>query len=50
MEGEGEVETQVHEFGKLEEIFEDRYGDVFKTMLSFSPVHESKNKIQTFKK
>ena len=49
MEGEREVKTQVHEFGKLEEIFEDIDGDIFDTVLSFGLFHESKNKLKTFK-
>ena len=49
MEGEREVKTQVHEFGKLEEIFEDIDGDIFDTLLSFGLVHELKNKLKTFK-
>ena len=29
MQGEGEVEVQAKEFNKLEEIFKDKYRDVF---------------------
>ena len=49
MEGEGEVETHVCEFNKLDEIFEDMDGDVFGKVLSFGPVHELKNRINTFR-
>ena len=47
MEGEGEVEAHVRELNNLEEIFEDKDRDVFDTVLSFSPVHELKNKLKT---
>ena len=45
MEGEREIETKVHEFGKLEDIFEDRDGNIFDIIISFGPVHELKNKL-----
>ena len=47
MEGEGEVEVHVKKFNNLEEIFEDRDGDVSDTLLSFGPVHEIKSKLKT---
>ena len=34
MEGGGEIEAQALEFQKLEEIFEDRDGDVFYILCS----------------
>ena len=43
MEGEREIETQVHEFSKLEEVFVDRDGDIFYVVLSFGLIHEIKN-------
>ena len=46
MEGEGEVETKVSEFSKLDEIFEYMDGDIFDMVLSFGPVHELKNRLQ----
>ena len=46
MEGEGQVETQVRECSKLDEIFEDMDGDIFDTVLSFGPVHELKNRLK----
>ena len=49
MEGVGEIEARAHHFRKLEEIFEDRDGDVFDTVFSFFLFHELKSKIQTFK-
>ena len=42
MESEGEVEAQALEFQKLEEIFEDRDGDVLDTIISFVPFHQLK--------
>ena len=47
MEGGWEIETQLHEFGKLEEIFEDRDGDIFYTIISFGLFHELKIKFQS---
>ena len=44
--GEGEVDTQVYEFSKLDEIFEDNDGDIFDIVLSFGMVHESNNRIK----
>ena len=46
MEVEGEVETQAHKFSKLDDIFEDRDGDIFDTVLSFGPMHELKNRLK----
>ena len=47
--GEGEVDTQVYEFSKLDEIFEDNDGDIFDIVLSFGMVHESNNRIKYLK-
>ena len=49
MEGEGEIEAHIHEFGKVEEKLEQGDGDVFDTVLSFDTIHELKTKRQTFK-
>ena len=48
MEGDGEAETQVHKFSKLDENFEERGKDIFDTILSFGPVHELKSRLKTF--
>ena len=47
MEGEREVEAQVNEFGKLEEIFEGKDDNIFDTVLSFGIICELKNKLKT---
>ena len=49
MESKGEIETQALEFKKLEEIFEDRDGDILNHILSFGPVYQLKTKLQAFK-
>ena len=41
------MKSLAKEFNKLEEIFEDRDGDVFDTVLSFGNIHELKNKLKT---
>ena len=47
MEEELEIETYNREFNKLEEIFEDRGGVCFHTIISFGPVHELKIRLKT---
>ena len=39
MDSGGETETQTLEFQKLEEVFEDRDGDIFDNIMSFGSVH-----------
>ena len=46
MDNGGEIEARVLEFHKIEEVFEDRYFDIFDTMLSFFPINYLKTKIQ----
>ena len=48
MEGEGEVEAQVREFRKLDQMFEVRDKYVFDIVLSFGPIHELKSRFKTF--
>ena len=45
----GEIEAQVLEFLKIEEVFEDRDSEIFYTLLSFGPVNQLKTKIKVFK-
>ena len=48
MEGKSEEEVQIRDFNKLEEILEDRDGDVFVTILSFNFVQDITNELTWF--
>ena len=39
MNSGGEVEVQALEFQKIDEVFKDKDGDIFDTILSFGPIH-----------
>ena len=44
-----EVEARALEFQKIVEVFEDIYGGIFYTILSFDPIHKLKTKMDAFK-
>ena len=49
MNSGGEVEARALEFHKRYEVFEDRDGGIFYTILSFSPINQLKTKLKAFK-
>ena len=49
MESGWEIETENLEFQKLEDVFKDRDGGIFDTIISFGPIHQLKTKLDAFK-
>ena len=49
MDSGGEIEDQVLEFQKKEEVFEYKYSEICDSMLSFGLVNQLKTQIKTFK-
>ena len=49
MDSGGEVEAQALEFQKIDEVLEDRDVGIFDTILSFSPIHQLRKRLDAFK-
>ena len=49
MDSGGKIEAQALEFQKIEEVFEDRDGEVFDTLLSFGSINQLQTKLKAFK-
>ena len=49
MDSGGEIEDQALEFQKIEDVFGDRDGEVFDTLLSFGSINQLQAKLKTLK-
>ena len=49
MDNGWEIEAYTLEFHKIEEVFKDRDGEVFDTLLSVGSINQSQTKLKTFK-